>query len=302
MILNLVYPEKSDIKYKINNYPDGQSDLQITVPNNSWNIINVAIKSRFNSFKDLELILCATKIFRSMGAHHIHLEIPYLLGARSDRKFVEGGVAYLRDIIAPIINAQNYKSVTVMDPHSDVVEAVINNLVKKENIPLVDFALDYIWDGQDEYVKTYSDKTVIVSPDAGALKKIYNVAKSFTITNIIIANKHRDVITGNILSTEVPNLIEHQGKDFVIIDDICDGGRTFIEIAKKIKEKLPGDRCGKIYLVVTHGIFSAGFKELSKYFDGIYTTNSVKDNDTYDWSVSTDKKELSKFCKQLNVF
>jgi ribose-phosphate pyrophosphokinase len=50
----------------------------------------------------------------------------------------------------------------------------------------------------------------------------------------------------------------------VIVDDICDGGRTFLEIAKTIRSKkrnisIFGD---KIYLVVTHGIFSAGFDEL----------------------------------------
>ena len=33
----------------------------------------------------------------------------------------------------------------------------------------------------------------------------------------------------------------------------------------------------KIYLVVTHGIFSAGFAELSRNFEHIYTTNSYRD-------------------------
>jgi ribose-phosphate pyrophosphokinase len=60
----------------------------------------------------------------------------------------------------------------------------------------------------------------------------------------------------------------------VIVDDICDGGRTFTEIAKAIRTQVPNAR---IYLVVTHGIFSAGFEELEKYFERIYTTNSYKD-------------------------
>ena len=61
---------------------------------------------------------------------------------------------------------------------------------------------------------------------------------------------------------------------YVIIDDICDGGRTFNELAKSIKLQRAD---AKIYLVVTHGIFSAGFKELTKYFEHIYTTNSHRD-------------------------
>ncbi len=33
----------------------------------------------------------------------------------------------------------------------------------------------------------------------------------------------------------------------------------------------------KVYLIVTHGIFSAGFAELTQYFEGIYTTNSYRE-------------------------
>lgn len=144
-----------------------------------------------------------------------------------------------------------------------------------------------------------NEKCVLVSPDAGALKKTYDVAKEFGITNIIIANKHRDIATGKIVSTEVPVKPEHRGKDFVIVDDICDGGRTFIEIAKQIKESLKED-CGKIYLVVTHGIFSAGLKELGTYFDRIYTTNSIKNIQS---SINYRGADFENdFVKQINVF
>jgi len=72
-------------------------------------------------------------------------------------------------------------------------------------------------------------------------------------------------------------------KDVFIIDDICDGGRTFIEIAKavdevrKLSSSVKREHYGKNYLIVTHGIFSAGFDFLVQHFDGIYCTNSVKD-------------------------
>ena len=51
----------------------------------------------------------------------------------------------------------------------------------------------------------------------------------------------------------------------------------------------------KIYLVVSHGIFSKGFKELSQYFDGIYCTNSYRD-------VANDEYGEITNVKQLNVF
>lgn len=92
---------------------------------------------------------------------------------------------------------------------------------------------------------------------------------------------------------------------FFILDDICDGGRTFIEIAKAIKMKqslssaVHPENHGKIYLVVTHGIFSAGLKPLNEYFDGIYTTNSYVVMDDPEFSLRNDN-EMHKL-KQLKV-
>lgn len=281
-VLNLSDLDNSDIKYKISKFPDGQQDIVIE----GWNggddfewgdpllASPIQIKSRFNSFKDLELIICANNALRKLGFNPIHLYIPYLLGARSDRQFQDGGNSYLVDIIAPIINAQEFDSVIVMDVHSDVAAACIKNLKVISNVGLVQWSLDVIADKRDEFMT--SKDFILVSPDAGAMKKIYPLVKSIGYTGeIVVASKYRDIISGNILSTEVPlNIIDHARKDLIIIDDICDGGRTFIEIAKIAKKRLPFN---KIYLIVTHGIFSAGFEELNNYFDGIYCTNSIKD-------------------------
>jgi ribose-phosphate pyrophosphokinase len=289
--LNLVYPEKSDIKFTVSKFPDGQQSLTITT-SDAWFRSpknDVKIMSRLNSFSDLELILCATAALRNLESiENIHLYVPYFLGARSDRKFTDGGVNYLKDVICPIINSQNYKSVTVMDPHSDVLEACLNNYKKIDNISLVKQALTKI-DNTNEA----REKVHLVSPDAGALKKVFHVAEHFEIDKLIIASKHRDIKTGRITHTEVPGLPKLEmvntkyggshfppptGEKYVIIDDICDGGRTFIELAKVILKERPKSYCGtEVYLIVTHGIFSAGFETLNQYFDKIYTTNSVKE-------------------------
>jgi ribose-phosphate pyrophosphokinase len=288
MKLDLVNIEKSDIKYKISSFPDGQQTVDLT----EWSSIkryndDVRISSRLNSFKDLELIICTAQAIRNIQPDKgISLYVPYFLGSRSDRKFVEGGVNYLKQVICPIINSLNFKSVTVLDPHSDVLEACLNNYVKLNNFSLVDDALSYlIGDGEE-------DKVVLVSPDAGAYKKVYDVAKEFKIKNIITATKVRDMVTGNILRTEIPVLDQHNDLTYVIVDDICDGGRTFVELAKVIKEGRP---TAKVYLVVTHGIFSVGFKTLNEYIDGVFCTNSYRD-------VADNEYEEKTNVKQLNIF
>ena len=271
-ILDLTNIENSDIKYKISKFPDGQQAITLDLENTIFEG-EVLIKSRLNSFLDLELIICANQalieLFTQIPSEYkISLYVPSFLGARSDRKFLDGQSNYLKTVICPIINSQNFSRVTVLDPHSDVLEACLNNFQKITN---VSFA--------KEVINTIKTPFTLISPDAGALKKIYDVAKVVECNDVIVANKLRDMATGKIIRTEVPGLDnESKSKSFFIIDDICDGGRTFVEIAKAIRDIRPKEIFNdKIYLVVTHGIFSAGFEELEKWFTGVYTTNSVRD-------------------------
>jgi ribose-phosphate pyrophosphokinase len=264
--LDLTNLERSEIKYNISKFPDGQQTIVITNPETVYHIEGrIIIYSRLNSFLDLEILICATKALRQLTNLNIHFVTGYFLGSRSDRKFEKGGVNYLKEVICPIINSLEFTKVTSMDPHSDVLEACIHNYSPENNYNLIQFALNSI--------NTPSNELCLVSPDAGAYKKIFNVAKTFEIENIITASKVRDLKTGAILRTEVPTLDQHKDFKYIIIDDICDGGRTFIELAKAIKESRP---TAKIYLVVTHGIFSAGYDLLGEYFEKIYTTNSYK--------------------------
>ena len=272
--LNLAYPEKSNINFKINRFPDGQQSvtLEVDTVHISANISEgVLIKSRLNNFRDLELIICATAALRNTGIKKIHLYAPYFIGARSDRRFTEGDVNYLKQVICPIINSQNFESVRVLDPHSDVLEACLNNFVKDNNHKIVKNALTDIDNKNDA-----QERIVLVSPDAGAYKKIFDVAQKFSINKIITATKVRDLRTGKILHTEIPVLDQHENLKYVIIDDICDGGRTFTELAKAIHGSRP---TAEIYLIVTHGIFSNGFDELSKDIKKIYSSNSYSDID-----------------------
>lgn len=318
--LNLIYPEKSDIRYKISEFPDGQQNMTLTssvstgyigggsfnmwqpVKNNFTN--EVRILSRLNNFQDLELIICAVKSLNELGVKEIHLYVPYLLGSRSDRKFEEGSCNYLKDVICPILNSMNLQSITVLDPHSDVLEACLNKFTKLSNKELVGFSMSSIY-GIGKVGPFTDSNFILLSPDAGANKKIYKVSEELGCdSEIVTCSKHRDS-KGKIDKTEVPYF--DLSKDAIIIDDICDGGRTFVEIAKVIKGRYENfereksaSSVGKLYLIVTHGIFSKGFKELNQYFDGIYCTNSYRDIGETEWD--GDKKDVPTNVKQINIF
>lgn len=290
---------ESTIQYKVSKFPDGQQTIDITNLYITSDVVE--IRSRLRNFKDLELIICATQALKNLGIKDIELYVPYFIGGRSDRKFQDGGVHYLKQVIAPIINMQGYSKVTVIDPHSDVLESVLNSFSKKNNYDFVKWALTKIDNKVDA-----QDRVVLISPDAGAYKKIFDLAKFFKIPNIVTANKVRDVISGAIVKTEVPISVHDAGKTFVIVDDICDGGRTFIEMAKAIRaiddlSSVSQERA-KIYLVVTHGIFSNGFYELSKHLDGVFSTNSYSSLTPNEIEEHSDYTVEGNFLKQYNVF
>lgn len=287
-VLNLVNPKDIwSLKYEIIKFPDGQQNVKITsmLFPEITGVESVTIKSRLNNFRDLEIIICANQALKEIGFKSVDLYVPYFIGSRSDRKFETGSVNYLKKVISPIINAQGFNRVTVTDPHSDVLEACLENYTKISNYELVKFALTKI-----DNKNGACDRVCLVSPDSGAYKKVFDVAQNFQIENIITANKIRDLSTGKIIKTEIPELTK-KDLNYIIVDDICDGGRTFNELSKAIKEK---DQDAKIYLVVTHGIFSAGFDELNKNFEGIFTTNSYSDLEDL-------KGDTSKVT-QMNIF
>ena len=308
--LNLTSLEQSDIKYKVQHFPDGQKNIVID-PNQlikgklgtllSFDMISIEIRSRLNNMEDFGLIACAVACLRELGAPEIHLYTPYFMGARSDRKFEEGGNWYLRDVICPMINALNFKSVTVLDAHSYVLGNLIKGFKSVSNEQLVKWALHRM---PFEY-KTISDHKILVSPDAGASHKIHKLAEAIGYKGkIYTATKERDnkgVLSNQQIANFSNDRFINQDKDVIIIDDICDGGATFVNLGKIIKNQRHQYCKGKTYLIVTHGIFSKGLVELSEYFDGIYCTNSYKDVE--DW-VDEKGKIFVKgdFVKQLNVF
>lgn len=183
------------------------------------------------------------------------INIPYVPFSRQDR-VNESGECFSLKFFADLINRIGAERVVVMDPHSDVTPALIKNCVV---IPQHEIFTPMLKDKKDFW---------LISPDGGALKKIYKLAEKVDCFGVIECSKNRDVKTGEITGTKVyTDGRPVAGKDCYIVDDICDGGRTFIEIAKELK-KLSS---GKVVLMVTHGFFTQGLEVFDGLIDEIYT-------------------------------
>lgn len=262
MILNLdpkfaPFQNQEEIKFQSFTFSGGEPHIKIA-PDFDANR-KVTITHRLNSFNDLGLLCVTVDALRRMDVKIIDLFIPYFPAARQDRVMIPGEPLSVK-VYADIINAMQLNKVFVFDAHSEVTPALLNNSTVIPNYTFIKEVLNRI----GENVK-------LISPDGGALKKIYKVSEFLGGVEVVECSKSRDVKTGKLSGFKVYN-DDLQGMDCLIVDDICDGGGTFVGLAEELKKK----NAGKLYLAVSHGIFNKGFEVLN-CFDGIFTTNSFKD-------------------------
>lgn len=262
MILNLdknftPYGTENNIDYNFFTFSGGEPHIKII--SKLENVTEVTITHRIQSFNDIGTLLLATNALKNMGIKKLHVVLPYFPAARQDRLMVSGEPLSVK-VYADIINAQNFESVTVFDPHSEVTPALLNNCKVIDNHKFIEHITEQL-----------SDNLHLISPDGGALKKIYKVAAYLQNYEVVECSKSRNVRTGQLTGFKV-YADDLQGKDCLIVDDICDGGGTFLGLAKELKAK----NAGNLYLAISHGIFSKGFDELQKHFTKIFTTDSFK--------------------------
>lgn len=250
-------PFGSGIDFEVFDFPSGcEPHIKIKEINAEKALITLRIRN----LNQLMLLFLATDALKRSGVKEIEVFIPYLPFARQDRVMVSGEPLSVK-VISDLINLQNYSKVTIYDAHSEVSLALINNAVGIDNHSFV-----------KEVLKD-KENYLICSPDAGAYKKIFKLCQKIGYKDeIVLCNKVRDVSNGKIQNIMIANN-DLQGKDLYILDDICDGGGTFTILSKELKKK----NCGKVNLIVSHGIFSKGEEPLKENIDMVYTTDSFKD-------------------------
>lgn len=186
------------------------------------------------------------------------LELNYVPYGRQDRRCSNGEALGIK-VFGAYINALEFSAVLITDPHSDVTAACI------DRVQVVDQA--EVFGG----VHDFGVGWYIVAPDMGAKKKAEKFAKATCAFGVITCYKERDMATGEITSQGIVGWENvPKGAKLFVLDDICDGGRTFVGVRELLQQLEPA----KVELAVTHGIFSYGTEVVEKIYDAVYTTNS----------------------------
>lgn len=255
---------KSLVDYENFTFSGGEEHIRFNAANFSSSIKIEIFERLTTSSKMVRLMIAVDALKRlTNDSTPIELVIPYFPYARQDRVCVEGE-ALGAAVMANFINSLNFSKVTIWDAHSDVSPALINKVTNVEQISLLERS-------EELSQRLLQGELTLISPDAGASKKTIKISEKFNgVPEVIQAQKVRNLKTGEIIKTEI--IGDVKGKSVLIADDICDGGRTFIELAKVLKS----NGAVEISLFITHGIFSKGLDVFEGLIDRIYTTDSFK--------------------------
>ena len=245
----------------------GEEHVRVLTPVNGLDVTVTAIVR--NSGTMMQLAMLKDALDR-MGAKSIELVIPYFPYARQDR-VCTFGESFAVKVMANMINAMEFKKVTISDPHSDVTPALINNVDVIDQASLARYNVSSVLKTNGASEKDW----VVVAPDAGASKKSEKLAMELEVP-CYQALKTRDPATGQLSGFRYcGEASDIEGKHIIVPDDICDGGGTFIGLGKVLKELKPAS----MTLYITHGIFSNpdNLEELKELFDDVVVS--------YDWTI-----------------
>ncbi|MCX6316999.1 MAG: hypothetical protein NTW29_06895 [Bacteroidetes bacterium] len=234
-------------------FPDNQPHVQVrgVEPGEEVRVICPLT----SSLRMMQLLETANALTH-LGAVKKELVLPYLMAARYDR-LMQPGDSFDLEVVAGLINSCGFEKVVLFDVHSEVALQLIHHSVAVDNRLLV--------------TQYQHPDAILICPDAGAAKKINHYREwNPHISDTVFCTKKRDLATGHLTLT-VSEPEKCRDRNCVIIDDICDGGATFLAIAQQIQP-------AHLTLIVTHGIFSKGFTALLSRFQEIIVSNSYAES------------------------
>lgn len=262
------------------NFPGGE--VQVRLPEKAVSALRRNAKQRDDAKLDVGLVailknsddimafLLIVNAIRSIDNKvKIRAIVPYLPYARQDRVCALGesnaNLVFNRMLLHSGVNSFVFWDVHNADAIDYRLDAMSQILTKQQLLAEAANTCD-LMAGVD----------VLIAPDRGAIDSVAKVAQAYE-KEFVYAEKQRNPETGEIIgiSMSAERMAKLKGKHCLVMDDICDGGRTFIELAKILE---PVNHNG-LELFVTHGIFSKGVDSLYDHYQQVWCMNNMSEDD-----------------------
>lgn len=230
---------------------------------------DIKLTARIDSTKLwMELLVIFSALDSNPTVEFVDLWLPYFPGSRQDR--TDGYAPHTCDMYAQALHtSSSLRYIYTYDLHSELAFNTINlwhtGYVTNIGVDQVDLSHNFA-----------SNYKYIVAPDKGARPRAEAFRNAhFPNATMLYAEKTRDFNTGKIIGYEFVDSEVVKDGTVLVVDDICDGGRTFIELANAFNQKWGKQGfVSPLDLYVSHGIFSKTPEVLEDHYRHIYTTDS----------------------------
>lgn len=269
LIYDGIHKEQEDVlelnPLEITNFKDGEHKSKIL---NNIRGSNCFFIHDSNSHPDrwFSGMCTVNEALGSSSAHEIINVFPYLKFSRQDRKD-ESRVSTNTKAVAHPLN-RTHTRVLTLDVHSDAVQGPYD--IPFDPLYSSPTVTAYL---KKNHPQLLEDLTV-VSPDVGGGPRAEAYAKRLGIEEVVIGYKTRGS-PGRVEGVRFPSDIDFQNKNILIIDDIIDSGGTLIRAADILRER----KAKGIYAYATHGLFTDGYKKVTKHFDRVFVGDTLKQPD-----------------------
>jgi ribose-phosphate pyrophosphokinase len=258
-MISLYSSTRTNIKLKQWIFPGGEVGIKIDEESIYVSDDYFIRIDKIPSSDDIMMAINIADALQRLGVYNIVLDVPYLPYARQDR-VCHPGESFALEVFIKILSASAITRICTADLHSSVSV----DLIRKNKFILTEINQDWCSDNLP-----YHD--VLIAPDKGAESKIVLYDKADSIVCLSKTRKNYGVIYDDYPFDTIKGNV-------CVVDDIFDGGATFLSLGNMLKRTQPNITNMNLY--VTHGLFSnlVKFAECKQLFDTIYVYNLMNDS------------------------
>ncbi len=222
---------------KVKTFSDGEAQIEIQENVRLKDVF--VIQSTCEPVNDnLMELLMMIDAFKRASARRVTAVIPYYGYARQDRK-VAPRVPISAKLVANLLTVAGAHRLITMDLHAGQIQGFFD--IPVDNLFATPVLLNYI-------KANFSDRLVIISPDAGGVERARAFAKRLN-ADLAMIDKRRDAPNQAKAMAVIGNV---RDKVTIILDDMADTAGTLTEAAEAIMK----NGAKTVHACVTHPVLS----------------------------------------------
>lgn len=206
----------------------------------------------------MELLIMQDTFMRA-SAERVTAVLPYFGYARSDKKD-RPRVPIAAKLVANLITKAGADRVLTVDLHASQIQGFFD--IPVDHLYAAPIVVDYFRTNPIEDL-------VVVAPDTGGAERARAYAKRLD-AGLALCDKRRERAN----EADVMNVVgDVDGKNCLIVDDMCDTGGTICKVAKALHE----NGAKEVYACFTHAVLSGKAVEniSTSYLKKIIVTNTI---------------------------